>query len=276
MNLTIPEGNQSSPLYVGSLTHKCLEYLYTGQDPLIPLAEAEAEINGNTVNALTGQDAVIVPMDRWEDIKLARLMIEGYVDYLETSGVDMGMTVISAEEEIEHSLGIIRGREVILHGKLDLRVQMADGLKYFFDHKTTTTFTEYQDRRIQLNEQLLTYSVLLRLAKGEIVDGAIFNLLKKNKRTARAKPPFYQREFVKFNAQQQENHHKHLLSTIENVLILEEKLQDQPLTTELAYPTVDKDCTWKCPFLPVCPMMDDGSDIEGALQNLYIQRELVV
>ncbi len=40
---------------------------------------------------------------------------------------------------------------------------------------------------------------------------------------------------------------------------------------KVAYPNPTRDCSWKCPFYNVCPMMDDGSDYVRMLQNEYEQ-----
>jgi hypothetical protein len=37
----------------------------------------------------------------------------------------------------------------------------------------------------------------------------------------------------------------------------------------VAYPRPSADCTWKCPFFSVCPMFDDGSAVEQAIDELY-------
>ena len=39
----------------------------------------------------------------------------------------------------------------------------------------------------------------------------------------------------------------------------------------LAYPNPTRDCTWQCPFIQVCPMFDDGSDVDAALTDLYVE-----
>ena len=39
--------------------------------------------------------------------------------------------------------------------------------------------------------------------------------------------------------------------------------------SQVAYPTPSRDCTWKCPFFAVCPMFDDGSAVEEAIENMF-------
>jgi len=41
------------------------------------------------------------------------------------------------------------------------------------------------------------------------------------------------------------------------------------------YPNPSKDCTWLCPLESACVAMDDGSDYEGLLNSLTVNREEV-
>ncbi len=34
-------------------------------------------------------------------------------------------------------------------------------------------------------------------------------------------------------------------------------------------PRPSRDCLWKCPFLKICPMFDDGSRVEAAIEEHY-------
>ena len=36
-----------------------------------------------------------------------------------------------------------------------------------------------------------------------------------------------------------------------------------------AYPNPTTECRWKCPFFSICPMFDDGSDVESAINDDY-------
>lgn len=260
--------SDNANLVVGNLVHKGMEDHYNGGDIMENILQIEQE------HAAIGLLNTEVPYEPDANIELSKLMLEGYLEWVEESGVDANLIVTGVEEPLEVSLGEIAGREVILHGRVDARFLDPDGNTLLLDHKTTSNFGDLVDRRLRLNEQLLTYALLLRLSKGEEVHGAALNMLRKVKRSARAKPPFYSREFVYFNVEQIRNHYKHVVSVIEDILRLEDQLkEDSSLTNPHAYTTVSKDCTWKCPFLAVCPMVDDGSNIEGALKALYKVKE---
>jgi hypothetical protein len=38
---------------------------------------------------------------------------------------------------------------------------------------------------------------------------------------------------------------------------------------QVAYPRPSGDCSWKCPFFAICPMFDDGSAVESAIEAHY-------
>jgi RecB family exonuclease len=238
---------KSSALTVGSLVHAGLEAHYRGGDALSVIPELEE-----------GED-------HDPDTLLSAIMLEGYLEWLEETGIDAGdLTPIWVENQMEIPLGVIGGQEVVLHGTVDWTARDPFGQLWLFDHKTVAAFGALVDRRLQLSFQLLTYAWMLRESTGEAPAGVVLNMLRKVKRTASAKPPFYAREAVQFNAAQLDNHGKNLYRVIERMLQAEADGDN--------YPVPDSDCTWKCPFLQVCPLMDDGSDIMGALNELYVRR----
>lgn len=243
-------------LSVGSAVHAALQAHYRGQDAKselflywagVPVTEMEVE-----------QQA--------KDVKLSEIMIDGYLDWIAETAVDAGLQVVAVEEKVEMPLG-----DFILHGTLDLVMRDEEGGLWLFDHKTTKNFGDLADRRMQLNFQLLTYANLCRHHFGVAPKGATLNMLRKVLRTAASKPPFYQRETVGFNQFQLDNHVSHMLAIVSNLALNEGRIAAGDLTG--VYPVVDQDCTWKCPFLSVCALADDGSDIEGALNDLYVRRD---
>lgn len=245
---------KSSALTVGTLVHAGLEVHYKGEDltEWIELAEAQSISESEE-------------FDTTAEEKLGFLMLEGYLEWLEETGIDADLRPEFVETKLELPLGIIAGQEVVLHGTIDWTARDPYGQLWLLDHKTVAAFGALVDRRLQLSFQLLTYAWMLREATGETPAGVVLNMLRKVKRTAAAKPPFYAREAVQFNAAQLDSHGKNLYRVIERMLQAEEAGDN--------YPVPDQDCTWKCPFLQVCPLMDDGSDIMGALNDLYVRRD---
>ena len=243
-------------LETGSAVHAGLQAYYRGEDPFETL---------KGYWAVWVEDEEVSPQVV-KDIKLSGIMLEGYFEWLEETGIDAYLTPVAIEEKVEY---LIRP-DVTLHGTLDLVMQDPEGGLHLIDHKTCAAFAPYQDRRLQLNFQLLTYAILCEEFFGKPPAGAIFNLLRKVQRTSASKPPFYAREPVSFNATQLKSHRQQIDAILTDLFRTEEEIAQG--NSSAAYPTVDSDCTWKCSFMGVCAFADDGSDIEGALNDLYVKR----
>lgn len=200
------------------------------------------------------------------DLKLLEAMIEGYFQWLEETGADAFLTPVVVEQKIEMPLGTIRGKEVVLHGTVDLAQVDGDDRMFLTDHKTTASFEILANRRMAMSFQLQTYAMLLEHRTGRYPSGAIYNMLRKVKRTGNAKPPFFMRETVAFNIHQREAFKGQIRQVVNAMLELEDRGDALP------YPVVDQDCGWKCPFIGICSMADDGSDIEGVLNDLYSKK----
>ena len=251
-----------SNLETGSAVHSALQAYYQNQDPFAALKAYWAPV----VEAIADRDVPVV-VQVMKDINLSNIMIEGYLQWAEEEAVDAGLTVVAIEEKVE----ILLRPDVTLHGTMDLVMADPDGNLHLIDHKTTAAFGILTDRRMQLNFQLLTYAVLCEEFFGKAPAGAYLNMLRKVQRTAAAKPPFYQREPVHFNRHQLTAHRKHMDAILTDLLRIEDEIALGDDSS--CYPVVDQDCSWKCPFLSVCAFADDGSDIEGALNDLYVRSD---
>ena len=85
--------------------------------------------------------------------------------------------------------------EFELMGKLDVRIlRHSDERVLFMDHKTVREFTT-PVLQLPANMQMKTYHLMEFYSRvnddAPEVGGAIYNMLRKVKRTASAKPPFY-------------------------------------------------------------------------------------
>lgn len=250
---------------VGTFVHAGLEAYYTGLDWRRGVAEA--------FSASYVDEATEAHRNAFD---LAIIMLEGYFEWLATEGADVGLEVVAVEQQIEVPFGNFHGDDVVLTGRLDLQVQDSLGRRMFMDHKTVTSFDQ-AGRQLQVDDQLLTYSMLLRMTTGEFIDGAIYNMLRKVKRTARSNPPFYQRQEFHFGVEQVRNHYRHVVAAISEMVAAAQVLTSDPSAHhDIAYPNPTKDCSWDCPFLGVCAMHDDGSDLEGVLAEIYKLKEVPV
>jgi hypothetical protein len=161
--------------------------------------------------------------------------------------------------------------QVEMVGKLDMRVKRkSDGVRLFFDHKTAAGFDGIA-KIAAISEQFLHYHLLEVLKPGETerCDGGVYNILKKVKRTANARPPFYERIEVRHNRQQLEAYWNRFHGIVLDILRVRAALDRGESHFVHAYPTPSGDCSWKCPFYQVCPLIDDGSAAEAMLEDFF-------
>jgi len=250
-----------------------LERVLTGvyTDLQTYLAEQQADRNAEFIDAS-------VLTDFKKDADLARAMVEGYVQWVSETGADEGLTVIAPETIITAPLIIADAlhyeRPVHSIGKLDVRLHRdVDNVRLFMDHKTVGDFNRPM-KTIHMNTQMLHY-MLLELAQpdDEVVTGALYNMLRKVKRTERATPPFYQRVEVRHNPSELSNFRTHLTSTTEDMLFTELSLDEGFDHHSIVPPTPSDACSWDCDFYAVCPLFDDGSRVEDMITQLYEEVE---
>lgn len=250
---------------IGTLVHKALEGWYARNEDPVEIVREERAIH----TAEAGDGAL--PKSWVQAYELAEIMVEGYVEWVETEGVDAGYEIIGVEQPVEVSFGTFMGDEVIITGRQDLLMRhVPTGLVYVVDNKTVQSLDQ-AGRQLAVDDQLATYALLRFMADGTLIGGALHNMLRKVKRTANATPPFYGRVTVTFNETHLRNHHRHMLGVLSEMVRAYQAIEsDHDLHHEVAYPNPTKDCTWRCPFIDICPMADDGSDVDGALRALYV------
>lgn len=268
-------------LAIGNRVHRALQawYVPEGETPTDPRTALEAAIRDDweaCKQAYAQRGAEPSPeliKEFNENTALERAMVEGYMEWLIETGVDSGLRVIASETYLEAPLDVPGVEvEVKLIGKIDVRVvREIDGARLFIDHKTTGSLTEPL-KTIRLDPQMLHYHVLEWLSDidGARCDGALYNMLKKVKRTARANPPFFDRVEVRHNLKELEAFKKQLIGVIRTMIETRARLDNGEDPTVVAYPTPNKQCGWDCDFLPVCPMFDDGSRVEDMLHHHYV------
>jgi len=196
-------------------------------------------------------------------------MLEGYEQWVEENGIDAELEVISTEEQI---VAPLFNGEVELQGKLDMRVRRkADGVRMFRDFKTVGGSLSDFANLAPMNEQVLTYMLLesTKADEAERSEGGIFTMLKKVKRTANARPPFYDQIEVRHNIFTMRSFWNRIHGTIADLMNVRKALDTGAEPAYVAYPRPTRDCKWKCQFFAICPMFDDGSAAEQALSDSY-------
>lgn len=281
----------TGPLRAGTRVHRALEVLYVpeGLEPGDPMVELARVVNEDLeayqvacVEAGYEPDPEVIK-EFTKSVDLERAMVEGYLEWLEESAVDADIEVIASEQALSvpaeriFGEGVHVGVELI--GKLDARVRrVSDGRRLFVDHKTAASITELT-KRLRQNPQMLFYHLLEEAQAAESdedrVAGALYNILKKVKRTKAAKPPFYHRELITHNDHELRSFKMQLRGIIADMLYVEQQLAlgiagDD--IVQLVYPRPNRDCSWKCEFNQVCPMFDDGSRAEDMLADRFEER----
>lgn len=264
------------PLPLGTRVHNALEQFYAnGEHPV------------DAYNRFQRQDAIkflATPDSKDEDkvkkfdsdSELGRIMVEGYVDWVQDDNIDADIEFVSNEEKLDYRLKEFDPR-VELIGKIDARVKRrSDGSRALLDFKTAApsnvgSFLSY----VRFSEQLKHYVLLenLNTKEGDTkVDGGIYRILKKVKRTAAAKPPFYHDVNVRFNKQELESFWIRTMGTIRDMMNTRDSLDNGEDHRYVAYPTQKMDWTCgTCPFVQGCTMMDDGSNYEDYFGDNFEQ-----
>lgn len=214
---------------------------------------------------------------------LERAMIEGYVQWLAETGADADLRIIGSEQpiivdtEVEVDYGGRRGvgtQPIQLIGLLDTRVtRVTDGVRLLMDHKTVGDLSG-PVHTLPQNEQMLHYHLLEWLSSENAedrCDGALYNMIRRVKRSQRAKPPFFARVEVRHNQYELDAYKRRMLAAASDILVATERLDRGESHLDVAYPSPNGDCTWSCDFFAVCNMFDDGSRAEDMLTGLYVE-----
>jgi hypothetical protein len=257
--------NYTGALALGSRVHEALDQYYSTGKPLL---DAYADLVEQDRKTMIEEYRDTTDLE--SEAELGRIMLEGYLEWMDSEGIDADLEMISTEEIIQ--MPLFDG-EVVLQGKLDMRVRRrSDGVRMFRDFKTVGgSFADFANQA-QMNEQILTY-MLLESAQnkepGERSEGGIFTMLKKVKRTANAKPPFYEQIEVRHNVFTMRSFWQRIHGTISDLMNVKKALDGGADPNFVAYPSPGKDCKWKCQFYTICPLIDDGSSAEAAIADLY-------
>ena len=102
-------------LALGSRIHEALDRYYsTGQ----PLLDAHADLVKEDLKKLTDEYRDTSSLET--EAELGRVMLEGYLEWVEMEGIDAELEMISTEEILERPM---MDGKVILQGKIDMRVR---------------------------------------------------------------------------------------------------------------------------------------------------------
>lgn len=253
------EYQRPTALTTGILFHDCMQAFYEGRSWRDTIAHALNDMPENNKEAWT------------KEAELVFTMMEGYEEWLEETGEDAGLTVLAVEKLLEAPLGTAFDVEVVGRGKADL-VVMNDGWFGFMDHKSTARSVSYVETSSANTEQFRFYAALLDdIEEGQTVNAWV-NVARKVKRTARSTPPFYARIRQPVNLAEIASIRQRMLAIAGDIIAAEMRLAEGEHHNEVVYPSPGMACQG-CTYEGVCPMFDDGSNVEGFIESWYDERD---
>ena len=269
----LPSGEAPSTADTGTMVHAGLAALRREEDPreavmasyldLAPMSSSDPD-----------EDSTPLYSEQWyKSFTLADTMVEGYIPWEAEEGITAGQEYLAIEEQMEWEIPASFGPEeatvtVTFKPDLVLRSERQGGGIIISDDKTVATLGQTPE---VTDFQLLTYALGWWQNTGEMPIAAQHIMLRRVLRSARAKPPFYGVHSFPLNEQMLLNHKNHLYHVINDMVRVLGRANIA--TAPALYPNPTKDCSWDCRMLPVCGMMDDGSDWESVLQINYTKEE---
>jgi hypothetical protein len=258
-----PDQSPVGAAALGTRIHMALEGYYGyGLDPRTVLrylyTEAEQE---------RPEYAVEIRKER----EYAFTMTEGYLQWSGEEGTDAGYEVLDVEREIQREIPLPGGQVVIFRGKLDQLVRReSDGATMFRDWKTVGSLSKAN--LLVIDTQMRHYAMLQALEArdgGTRADGGLYVMLLRSKRTERAKGPFYQQIEVHLNKDDLNSMWLHSRAVAQEIVTARERLDAGGNHQEITYANPGDHCRWACPFIDVCPLMDDGSRWQDAVASSF-------
>jgi hypothetical protein len=257
-----PQFDHPYLLTVGNMVHDGLQKYYEGQLESEAINEYFSQLATKQLEGLSNPDEIERVMDA---ARLSGIMIEGYFQTVEQEGWDVGLEFAGAEQTVEADVGPWK-----LRGKIDARFRReTDGALLQMEHKTVGDFRRVE--YAQQDPQFLTYDLLALLTKpdGVPTDGILLNMLRRVKRTARAKPPFYSRHEVRHNLQELRSHYQHVVGIGHQIATARDRLDAGESFHEVCPPSVSSSHQWSCDCAKLGALPDDGSDLEFMLQDAF-------
>lgn len=276
--------NPVGALAMGTRVHKVLELYYTKNptysvDPRDSLENLIMKDWTLLLNTYTVKGEMIPPevKKKFEtEARMQRVMIEGFIEWEATTGENAYYKTIEPESFIQVDAGTWHDdRKLKLVGRVDRLVKrLTDGAVLFEDFKTAASIPALV-KILPINTQMKHYLMLLEMESEEtnkdaMPIGALYTILRKSMQTQTATPPFYARVEVYHNKHERTNYRTKVDSLVRQIEVVEQQLMVGEATHhEVAPPRPSNDCSWKCPFFQICPMMDDGSNVQSMVDNHF-------
>lgn len=237
-------------------------------------ADLEAYYNGETAAPGDYHRQQAAPeseqfQKEWDEIyNLSQIMLDGYGEWLEEEGADQGEVTWGTEVEIDMPLS----NDVTVQMHIDRIVHDPVFDRYIIED-TKTVDTLAKDVTFAMDWQLLTYALGAQRQLGLNIAECRHSMLRRVKRTARAKPPFYGRVSITPSEDQLKSQWAMLEGVTSDMVATANALDQGVGHHVVAYPNPTRDCSWDCDFTAICGMHDDGSDLSGVRNELYVRRD---
>jgi PD-(D/E)XK nuclease superfamily len=202
-----------------------------------------------------------------EDLFLGNAMFDTYVRDVESEGLDVGETTEAVELRLYARPIVTRYGEVQISVQIDHIYLDQFGRRTGRDHKTAATFFETADADFQL----LTYAVVMA-DNGFPPERMQHNIIKRNKRTARSKPPYIQRNTIDVTPAMIAQHRAQLEEMV--TAWFEARFEaDGDVEFEKLWAVGKNDCSWSCDYAEICGMISAGDDYLAVLESEYLREE---
>lgn len=255
----------TSAALLGTRIHAALEAYY-GYD-IHPL-DALGVIYAHERNLRPDAEVELTAEQEW-----ATIMVSGYLEWAAETGIDEEYDVVEVERALEVPILLTNGEMAIVSGKLDQIVRRRmDSALCLRDWKTVATL--HKADHLVLDEQMRIYSALLTIkSDGMRVDGALYTMIQRSKRTARASGPFFEQVHISYNGAEHMNMLLRLKGVLDDMDRVTRQLDQKVDHRVAAYPNPMTDrCGWDCSeFKLLCPLFDDNSRVDAAMNANFVQ-----
>jgi hypothetical protein len=244
---------------VGNHVHAGLEAWYKGE-----IDKPSSLVADRAARALAEHPEAAEQISK--DAELSTIMLDGYIEWVEEESVDAPYEFVAAEETVVAEVG-----PYLLRGKIDARFRRKyDGALVQLENKTVGNLADHP-LWAQQNPQFLSYSLLALLTKqpDERSEGVVVNMLRRVKRSARAKPPFYGRHWVPHTQEELRSHYKHVVAVGRQIEHARRLLDEGVSHHYVCPPNFSRNHTWSCSCTALDTMPDDGADLEAYLEDFY-------
>lgn len=216
---------------MGSAVHEFLaRYMTTGDVS----AEPYDNYYVKAVESMA-EDLTVYDIGEIEDSRaLGLAMIKGFPEWHQAQETPIWLTQAEVQFNVD-----IPGTKHQLIGKVD-GVCRIKGELWIAEHKTAAAVGDNYRYELNLDEQIPAYLWAIEQAYGERVGGVVYHTLRKQAPSSRVKNPLFYRFYIQ--------------KTAEEMAAFEADLA--AVACEMVDPRVyrnpTKDCSWRCPFKPVC------------------------